>query len=131
MGQMTFAVMLGCPMPKAPDGKAWYGDSEEVAGEWVWKDGIFDIYKAGRGPEPKTEESNAIVGLFIAVGASGEDGCAPLEGPIDLASVETVKAFAKPLKRARAAWVKFSAFCAGQGAPLTDPRFYLVEVEVA
>ena len=109
----------------------WWGDTEEVKGKWVYKAGLFEIYKAGRGPKPATDQDSEILGFLIAVGAGGEDGCASLEGPIDLANVETVKAFAKPIEKARAAWVKFSAFCAGQGAPLTDPRFYLVEVEVA
>lgn len=131
MGQMTFALMLGCPLPKEPKGKTWWGDSEEVNGEWVYKDGILEAHKAGRGPEPETDEEGKIVGFYIAAGASGKDGCAPLEGPIDLANIETVKTYAKPIKKARAAWVKFAAFCAEQGAPLTEPRFWLVETEVA
>lgn len=131
MGQTTFAVMLGCEMPEAPEGKTWYGDSHEVKGKYVYQKGLFDLYKPGRSMKPETDDGGGIVGFFIAVGASGADGCADLEGPIDLASIEAVKEYANPIKKAREAWVKFAAFCAEQGAPLTDPRFWLVETEVA
>jgi hypothetical protein len=132
MGQMTFALMLGCKMPKEPRGKRWWGDSEQVNGEWVYQDGLLEMYKPPRGKrEPKTDENNEVLGIYVAVGASGADGCPDLEGPINVADVMSHKRYAKSIQKAWDSWRPFAAFCKEQGVTLPDPHVWLVEVEVA
>jgi hypothetical protein len=131
MGQMTFALMLGTPLPKAPKGKTWWGDSEEVGGKWVYRAGLLELHEAGRGQRPRTDENSEIVGFFVAAGASGMDGLPRLEGPIGLASAKRMKRYAASYKKAAAAWVSFARFCSAQGVRLGRPSLYLVETEVA
>lgn len=127
MGQMTCGIMLGCRLPKAPKGKAWWGESEEVDGKWVYREGLLEMCD----PEPDTDENSAVIGFFVAVGASGKRGAPSLTGPIDLAAVGTDKRYAKAIKRALTQWAKAVAFLAGHGVALDEPRLWLVETEVA
>ena len=130
MGQMTHAVMLGAPMVKPPKGKTWWGDSKEVGGEYVYEDGLLDMFKSGRGPKPETDENANVIGFFVACGASGKSGVPDLKGPIDLARFEKAKPYAKAIAKARKAWERFAVFCQKQGVKLEKPRFFLVETEV-
>jgi hypothetical protein len=123
--------MLGAPLPKPPKGKTWWGDSELVGAKWVHEDGLFEVYKPGRGAEPKTDENSKIVGFFVAVGASGKRGIPYLEGPIDLALAKSDQRYHDAYMRACAAWEKFAAFCQEHEVTLEAPRLWLVETEVA
>lgn len=132
MGQMAYALMIGAPMPKAPKGKTWHGDSKKVGEEWVYEAGILDVYKPMRGSRsPDTDEGMHTVGFFVSVGGGGESGLPYLEGPIDVALVEQSRRYKRSCARARKAWAHFSTFCATQGIVMPEARLYLVQTETA
>ena len=131
MGQMTFAIILGAKMPKAPKGKRWWGDSKKVGEEYVYQDGILDLWEAKSKTRARTDENANVIGFSVAVGASGEDGAPYLEGPIDLAMFTTNRLYLSAKKKARKTWDRFAAFCLSEGVTMPEPAFWLVEFEVA
>lgn len=131
MGQITHGVMFGCKYPKFPKGTEWNGDSVKKGDEWVYQKGLADVYKSPRGACLRLDEEYNVIGFCIAVGASGEDGCPDLKGPIDMAGFDTDKRYAKATRKARDAWAHLAAFFAEHGVKHEEPRLWLVELEVA
>lgn len=131
MGQMTFAILLGCKMPKAPRGKTWWGDSKKVGEEYVYQDGILDRWEKKSTARARTDENANVIGFSVAVGASGEEGVPCLEGPIALASFADDRRYKGARTKARKTWDRFAALCLSEGVTMPEPTFWLVEIEVA
>ena len=131
MGQQTFAIILGAKMPKAPRGKRWWGDSKKVGEEYVYQDGILDLWDAKSTVRVCTDDAAKVIGFSVAVGASGEDGAADLEGPIALASFAEDRRYKGARTKARKTWDRFAALCLSEGVTMPEPAFWLVEIEVA
>jgi hypothetical protein len=124
MGQMTSAVMLAVDAGEAP----------ESLGDEGWYD-LLSRYKAGKGPAPDlpcgdTDKHN-LIGFWIAVGASGEDGCPDLDKSFPLDGFTDVPEYKKAHERARKAWGKFATWAASQGFTFCDPILWLVHTEVS
>ncbi len=125
MGQMTMAVMLAVDAGEAPESMddGWYD--------------LLGAYKAGRGPKPATPTGDAdmpdLIGFWVAVGASGEDGYPYLDQsfPLNLAGFLTVPEYKKAYDRAQKAWTKFAAWAEKKGHKFGEPRLWLVQTEVA
>ena len=131
MGQQTFAIILGAKMPKAPRGKRWWGDSKKVGEEYVYQDGILDLWDAKSTVRVRTDEDCKVIGFPVAMGKDAEDSAADLEGPIDLAMFATNRLYLSAKKKARKTWDRFVAPCLSEGATMPEPAFWLVEIEVA
>jgi hypothetical protein len=124
MGQMTMAVMLAVDAGDAPEG----------LGEEGWYE-LLSEYKVGKGPKPDcpcgdTDNWN-LIGFWIAVGASGEDGCPGLDKSFPIDGFLAVPEYKKAHERAAKAWEKFSAWAATKGHKFGEPRIWLVQTEVA
>ncbi|MGK3981355.1 hypothetical protein WMF38_57690 [Sorangium sp. So ce118] len=108
MGQMTHAVMLGVNAGEAPESlgdEGWYA--------------LLERYKAGNGPRPDrphgdTDDYN-VIGFWLAVGASGEDGCPDLDKGFPLVGFLDVPQYRKAYERAQKGWDKFAKWAAKQG----------------
>ncbi len=124
MGQMTMAVMLAVDAGEAP----------ESLGEEGWYE-LLSGYKAGNGPKPDRPHGDTdnynLIGFWIAVGASGEDGCPDLDKSFPLDGFLTVPEYKKAYDRAAKAWDKFSTWAADKGHNFGKPRLWLVQTEVA
>lgn len=130
MGQMTSAIMLGVDAGEAPE---TYEDEG-------WDELFYKYEKAakikpfsGVGPaKPSGDTDNYnVLGFWVAVGASGKQGCPSLcrSFPLDgfLAVPEYRKAHASAQKR----WAKFAAWAKTQGHDFGEPCLWLVMTEVA
>lgn len=118
MGQMTFALMYGCNQTP-PDilEEGWHS--------------LCERYDAGKGPEPTTPHGDGdhdIIGFWVAVGASGEDGVPDLE---TVALDEVASVYKKSHARAVKAWQRFATWTETQGITMGTPKLHLVETEVA
>ena len=102
MGQMTYAVMLGVDAGEAPES---FGDDGWYA--------LLDQYTA-RGPAPRRPygdtDNRDLIGFWVAVGASGEEGCPDLDIGFPLDGFLAVPEYKKSHRRAQKAWVKFAAW---------------------
>ena len=131
MGRMTFAIIFGAKMPKAPRGKRWWGDSKKVGEEYVYQDGILDLWDAKSTVRVRTDEDANVIGFSVAIGSGGEDGVPSLEGPIALASFAEDRRYKGARTKARKTWDRFAALCLSEGVTMPEPTFWLVEIEVA
>jgi hypothetical protein len=124
--------MWGSKTPSLPDGERWYGDSEEEHGQWVYKPGLFDQCE-NMVPRPDQDESSAVVGCFVALGASAHKhgrSYISMTGPIDVTAIEANERFAAGVTEAKATFAKFAELLSMHGVTIEPPRFWLVEVEV-
>lgn len=131
MGQQTFAIILGAKMPKAPRGKRWWGDYKKVGEEYVYQDGILDLWDEKNTTRARTDEDCKVIGFPVAMGKAAEDGAADLEGPIALASFAEDRRYKGARTKARKTWDRFAALCLSEGVAMPEPAFWLVEIEVA
>jgi hypothetical protein len=142
MGQNTYALMFGVEECDEIDWSGEDGDSG-IIGEWgkvcaekikAWekrhpRKSWSDPY--GRNvyvPATTYEADPAIVGFYIAVGASGKAGVPNLEG----CAVGNVKGrYPEAYKAARRRWRRFAKWATAKGVALPKARIYLTETEVA
>lgn len=124
MGQMMNAVMFAVDAGKAPKslgGDGWYS--------------LLCRYEAGRGRVPEEHVGDAdnrtLIGFWVAVGASGEDGCPDLDMSFPLDGFLDVYEYRKAHEKALKAWEKFRPWAASQGFEFGEPRLWLVQTEVA
>lgn len=126
MAQITFGLMLGCPLPPPPAGQSWWHETVQRDGKWVDVDGLMESCD----PTPDTDEDNSVVGFFVAAGAFGKRGVPFLEGPVDLTAIGQDERYTEALREAAANWLAFAAQLAERGVALGEPRLWLVEAEV-
>ncbi len=123
MGRMTHAVILGVDASR-------YAKS---LGEDGWST-ILDKYKAGRGPRPDHPGGDTknydVIGFWVAVGASGEEGCPDLDEGFPLERFLDVPKYRKAHDRARKAWEKFKPWAETKGFDFGEPRLWFVTTEV-
>ncbi len=122
MGQMTLAVIYGCDQtPPDTLEEGWYS--------------LIDKYNHGVGPQPDTPHGDGnhdIIGFWVAVGASGEDGVPDLDEDFPLDGLLTVLKYNQAYRRAVKAWAKFAAWAEKKrGIKLDSPRLWLAQTEVA
>ena len=147
MGQTTQAIMLGVPRPgelhlfddDADDGGIGQRWEDECAPQikaasaaleeqhpnepWEWRaDHLF---------VPRADESYAVIGLWVAVGASGLPGVPSLGDAVALDALDTTEPYASALRLARKRGEAFAAWAATQGLALPAAKLWLVETEVA
>lgn len=128
MGQSTLGILFGYKFPEEPEEVA--DATERLVDAWD-KACKFDW----RSPEPRVrfeyaESGQALVGIWIAVGASGKDGV-PSLGDDALPLDQLTDAFGKRINEARALWKRFVEYAARDEIRLPLPRFWLVPTEVA
>lgn len=121
MGQECFGVMYGCE----------YTSEDDATFE-----AIYDAANYYKGPVPAATEyrgGRELIGLWVAVGGSGEKGAAYLNDvccaftPRSLASK-----FPKEVQAAKEAWPAFVAHVeAKTGLKLGKPRLWLTTTETA
>ena len=147
MGQVTQAIMFGVQRPEglylfdddADDGgigQRWEGEcgpqikaasdaleQQHPNAPWEWRaDHLF---------VPGADESFAVIGLWVAVGASGRPGVPSLDGAVALDAIDVTEPYASALRLARERWEAFAAWAATQGLALPAAKLWLVETEVA
>lgn len=124
MGQMTMAVMLAVDAGEAP----------ESLGEDGWST-LLSKYARTRGVRPDRPNGDTdnwnLIGFWIAVGASGEEGCPDLDRSFPLDAFLDVPEYKKAYERARNAWENFAQWAASKGFQFGEPRLWLVQTEVA
>ena len=124
MGQMTYALLLGCEIP---EGAELYTDE---------CDGVMDAWRGipgcPRGVVRWPDDTN-LIGVVMAAGASGVDGVADLDGfgPLDIDAIDRDEDYGAAKTLAFQRWCVFGAWCAKRGLKLPLPRVYLVRIEVA
>lgn len=124
MGQMTYAILYGCKMKRAPKSMGddgWYTLIEE--------------YKARRGPKPDVDYNDEhraqFMGFWVAAGASGKDGI-PTLGTMPLDGMLSIGAYKKAHERAVDAWVDFAKWAhETKSIDIGAPALWLVQTEVA
>lgn len=128
MGQMTFAVMLG--VKKTAPAKL---------GEDGWHK-VLNAYNHGCDPErgcavdePSGDGDRDIIGIWIAVGASGEDDVPDFDTTgFRLDAFDKVTEYKVQLAAARKEWKRFAAWMEKEHKiKLASPALYLVQTEVA
>jgi hypothetical protein len=130
MGQMTVGILYGCvapPMENDADGEGLY----DLVDRWEKAKGIkpFDANKAKVRVE--TEGGKDLIGVWVAVGGSGEDGVPYfVEQAMELGDVSY--RFATRIKTAEKLWHRFADWAAkAEGIKLPLPRLWLTPCEVA
>lgn len=137
MGQGTHGLLFGV---RAPEGVVMEADCD--LGEMP---GRLDRYRAQReGPTLRWREGVSseradyagdgahLVGVWIAVGASGIDGVPDLDTTVSLSAIGTTEPYAARLAWAREEWRRFSEWCAGEhGDDFGAPDLWLTTLEVA
>ena len=128
MGQMTLGIMWGVQRPK---GLHLYDDNAEdggVAEEYARHD-RRKITEAGI---PDDDEDRTVIGMWVAVGASGKRGIPSLNAPVALDALATTKPYAAALPKAQERWARFAKWLHEERAILLpEPRLWLVPVEIA
>ncbi len=125
MGQTTYALLLGCKIPKGAD---LYNDDGT---------GVMDKWRGIRGcPKDvvRWPDDTNIIGVVMAAGASGVDDTANLDdfGPLALTGAgPELGAYADAERVARQRWAAYMLWCGERGLSLPIPRVYLVRIEVA
>lgn len=129
MGQMTLGILYGCEAPKLPE-----TDSDEPLHDLICRWGKANRIKwDSRSPKVRneTEGGKDLLGVWVAVGASGEDGAADLDDACMPLSYVPV-AFAKNIAKAAKLWARFAAWVlAKEGITLAEPVLWLTPCEVA
>jgi hypothetical protein len=135
MGQRANGILYGC---EAPEALAATEENEEPIYEPIY-DLISEWCKANKipffGPGLHIRHENAggkdLLGVWVAVGGSGEDGPAYfIEEAMLLSQVERV--YAKNIAAATKLWKRFAAWVKkAKKIVLTEPALWLTPCEVA
>ena len=126
MGQFCFAIMFGCETPADVPGFAWgEGVEREIDGEWV----DVEWFWSGCAHQPTFDYPHKTMGFFVACAGSGKRGVPRLDGPIDLAAIDSDARYAERIQWLRSCWSVCREYAARHGVPLPEPRLYLVETE--
>lgn len=124
MGQMTYALLYGCKMRKAPKSlgdEGWWALAEEYESDWKKRPAV----------DYNDEHEANFLGFWIAAGASGKDGV-PVLGSFPLDDLLSIKSYKKAHERAVNAWVAFAKWAhETKGIDLGAPRLWIVQTEVA
>jgi hypothetical protein len=128
VGQIATGLLYGCKAPALMN-----GDDEAVSrliDRWQLSAGIDGRH---RGPRIRVESEGGqcLIGIWIAVGGSGEDD-APyfLEECVELAQVKLV--FADRIAEAAALWKRFAQYAAEtEKTKLRKPTLWLTPCETA
>jgi hypothetical protein len=129
MGQSATGILYGCEAPEFSnddDGEAAY----DVIRRWEKSQGI-NWTGGGARVRCESEGDKQLIGIWIAVGGSGEDD-APyfVDGCIRLADFE--KHFGKQIKIARALWKRFAKYVAkNEKIDLPAAELWITPCEVA
>lgn len=130
MGQRAVGILYGCELPEFPNddnGEAPYA----IIDRWDKFAKIGISAKEGPRIRFEMEGEKDLIGVWVAVGGSGEDD-APyfLDECLRLDQVE--KVFLERIKECKALWRKFSKYAAKhESLVLGDPSLWLTPCEVA
>lgn len=129
MGQRANGILFGCEAPELPD----TFDSDEPIYDLIcrWEEAKKIAWTdPGLKIRHEHEGGRDLVGIWVAVGGSGEDG-APyfLDEAIPVDQVWRV--FRKPLAKAEKLWARFSTWAKKQGVDFGDPCLWLTPCETA
>lgn len=130
MGQRALGILYGSEMPNLPndeDGDAPY----DLIRRWENYAKVDRSSRQGPRIRCERESSKELIGVWVAVGGSGEDDAPYLvDEAMRLADVED--AFGKQIKIAEKLWKKFAAWAAKKEAvKLPEPTLWLTPCEVA
>lgn len=134
MGQMTIGLMLGCEVPKGMDLHGEEGEKPDYKGViGRWEDKVKRRYGDGKPHLTSNYDEDGthhLLGIFVAVGASGTDGAAHFEAAFPVAEIG--EHFKKKITAARKLWDQFAAHVAAkEGVVLPEPRLWITPTEVA
>lgn len=141
MAQMTYALLYGIEHPEGVDLFGEDGGSG-LLGTWVEscrrQIDAFDASRKDKSlrtmgghaefvPVDPYQSTVALLGFYVAVGASGKPGIPQLEG---FALDDVALRYGEAMASARARWNRFAAWCNEQGHELPAAKLYLTETEV-
>jgi hypothetical protein len=131
MGQMALGILYGCEAPDIPRGDQ--EDDDSGAYQLVRRfEQAKGISWASKGPHVRVESEGGkeLLGVWVAVGGSGEDGatyfvekCMPLD--------QVAAMHAKAIARAKKLWDRFAVYVARkEGITLSAATLWLTPCEV-
>jgi hypothetical protein len=132
MGQMVVGILYGVEAPEVP--ARGDEDPDEGAGNLVYRwEKAKKITWDKPGPKVRFEREGGVdlLGVWVAVGGSGEDG-APhfLDEAVPLASAADL--FRERIARAEKLWARFAAWAEkNEGLSLPLPKLWLTPTETA
>ena len=134
MGQMVNGLLYGCKAPDVPPPDGWVEGDDSPAYQLVqrWeKANRVSWSTVGPRIHCESEGGKELLGVWVAVGGSGEDGAEYfLDTAISLDAVPDV--FAGAIKRAAKLWGRFAAWCqTKEGIVLPAPQLWLTPCETA
>jgi hypothetical protein len=127
MGQQAIGLMYGCKPPKLPT-----TDSDEPLYDLICRFEKSVNFTHGREQlQVRWEIDGDLLGVWVAVGGSGEDGAAYLlEKSMKLDDIKVE--FETEIKAAKKLWDKFSKYVAAkEEIELDDAALWLTPCEVA
>jgi hypothetical protein len=130
MGQQAVGILYGCEAPELPEVSSGEHPAYEVLMRWEKAERVDWLAEKPR-IRFEHEGGKSLLGVWIAVGGSGEDG-APyfLEQCLTLDQVPA--AFTKQIDKAAKLWGRFAEFVARtEGVTLPEPKLWLTPCETA
>lgn len=133
MGQSSPAIMLGLktyPAGVGDEDEGLIADFAETVRVRLGARSTWDGRVRALVPRSPSEADLPAIGLFVAIGGSGDDDDAiPYLEPFALADIES--AFGGHTVRVRQAWADFAAFCEARGVTLPAPELFFTTTETA
>lgn len=138
MGQGTHGLLYGARVPEGVilrDDDVDEGDnSRGLLDQWEEQRGGDELpYRVGIVDHCEWDygDGTSLIGIYIAVGASGIRGVPDLDASVRVDRVDEEEAYADRLVWAREEWGRFADWYADKGSGLDAPGLWLVGLEVA
>lgn len=131
MGQQALGILYGCECPALPNDSGSEEPDYDLIDRWEKSQKIDYSSRDRQRLRIEHEGGKRLIGVWVAVGGSGEDGvpyladqCMPLDQIED--------AFGKQTKAAKKLWDKFAVWCAKKEAvAMPKAKLWLTPCEVA
>lgn len=130
MGQMAVGILYGCEAPRLSDEdeheESWY-----VLVEAFNRHAKIDWLSEKPRIRLETEGGKALVGVWVSVGGSGEDGC-PFFAEKSLPVDQVASVYQKSVKKAQKLWWRFAKwFAKNRSVELPSATLWITPCEVA
>ena len=132
MGQTAMGILYGCPVPFCLE-----NDDDDLVYDLLsrWEEHIGanplardELHVRSESPE---QTNTHLLGVWVAVGGSGEDGT-PYLGELALRVKDISKSYAEQIALANALWQRFVTYCKDvEKIDIPEAYLWLISCEVA